>query len=455
MSLHSYTVLTAITIAVGAATVGAIPLPPTASGGPPMGLIGMRGPVIPTAHLTPQGAAPGVVTFADNVFDTDRVDVILDKQTDEHVLDHLGGEDHPLYDDQLEVQMEHYGKDIDVELAEEHGQDRLDHPELLPVSDEEVDIDFDVELAKRPPHWHIEEELDVEKSEERSPYLAFDTHVEQGLHSESDLHVVPAPNSAPEFDSQTLALSVKTSAQGGREDQLHIDVCQQDANDEIISASAATQQSPRSRPRSLTSSLNRRADSDAQLRQEAPVIFDKYMIQPYDRMTFTAKHLMEIRFDWHKFIRSSAGKYFLNIVIDQGNPYVLPYAKAYISTEYARYQWKSITQGVERWDLEIEKSGGLMKLADMTTLGKKVKHTELGDAMAQEEVAELFKRLVDRHQEYDAEHEDVHDSEPSEKYKDLVEEIFKELLQKNFDKLKPDWDSISSHSQQSTSLASH
>ncbi|KAJ3772408.1 hypothetical protein FB446DRAFT_50961 [Lentinula raphanica] len=454
MSLHSYTVLTAVTIAVGAATVGAIPLPPTASGGPPMGLVGMPGPVMPTAHLMPQGAAPGIITFADNVFDTDQVDVILDKQTDEHVLDCLGREDHPLHDDQLEVQLEHYGKDIDVDLAEELGQDRLHHPELLPVSDEEVDIDFDVELAKRPPHWHIEEELDVEKSEERSPYLAFDTHVEQGLHSESDLHVVPAPNSAPEFDSQTLALSVKTSAQGGREDQLHIDVCQQDANDEIISASAATQQSSRSRPRSLTSSLNRRADSDAQLRQKATLIFDKYMVQSYhDRMTLT---LMEIHFDWHKFIHSSAGKYFLNIVIDQGNPYVLPYAKAYISTEYARYQWKSITRGVERWDLEIENSGGLMKLADMTKLGEKVKDTKLGDAMAQEEVAELFKRLVDRHQEYDTEHEDVHDSEPSEKYKDLVEEIFKELLQENFNKLKPESrDSISSHSQQSTSLASH
>ncbi|KAJ3837332.1 hypothetical protein F5878DRAFT_622631, partial [Lentinula raphanica] len=245
---------------------------------------------------------------------------------------------------------------------------------------------------------------------------------------------------------QTLALSAKTPSQGECENRLR------DASKEFISASAATQQSSRSRPRSLTSSLNRRADSDAQLRQKAPVIFDKYMIQPYGRMAFT---LMEVHFDWHKFIRSSAGKYFLNIVINQGNPYVLPYAKAYISTEYARYQWKSITQGVERWDLEIEKSGGLMKLADMTTLGKKVKHTELGDAMAQEEVAKLFKRLVDRHQEYDAEHEDVHDSEPSEKYKDLVEEIFKELLQENFDKLKPEWGSISSHSQQSTSLASH
>ncbi|KAJ3721796.1 hypothetical protein C8R42DRAFT_61270 [Lentinula raphanica] len=203
MSLHSYTVLTAVTIAVGAATVGAIPLPPTASGGPPMGLVGMPGPVMPTAHLMPQGAAPGVIKFADNVFDTDRVDVILDKQTDEHVLDYLGGEDHPLHDDQLEVQLEHYGKDIDVDLAEELEQNRLHHPELLPVSDEEVDIDFDVEKAKRhAPHWHAEGELDVEKTEERSSHLAFDAHVEQGSHSESDLHVVPALLSPPEFDPQ-------------------------------------------------------------------------------------------------------------------------------------------------------------------------------------------------------------------------------------------------------------
>ncbi|KAJ3828440.1 hypothetical protein F5880DRAFT_915353 [Lentinula raphanica] len=202
MSLHSYTVLTAVTIAVGAATVGAIPLPPTASGGPPMGLVGMPGPVMPTAHLMPQGAAPGVIKFADNVFDTDRVDVILDKQTDEHVLDYLGREVHPLHDDQLKVHSEDYSEDIDVELAEELGQDRLHHSELSPFSEEEVDIDFDVEKAKRPPHWHVEGELDVEKTEERSPYLAFDAHVEQGLHSESDLHVVPAPNPAPEFNSQ-------------------------------------------------------------------------------------------------------------------------------------------------------------------------------------------------------------------------------------------------------------
>ncbi|KAJ3838228.1 hypothetical protein F5878DRAFT_642140, partial [Lentinula raphanica] len=180
MSLHSYTVLTAVTIAVIAATVGAIPLPPTANGGPPMGSIGMPGPVIPTAHLTPQGAAPGVVTFADNVLNTDRVDVILDKETDEHVLDYLGREVHPLHDDQLKVHSEDYSKGIDVELAEELGQDRLHHPELLPVSNEEVDIDFDVELAKRPPHWHVEGKPDVEKAEERSPYLAFDAHVEQG-----------------------------------------------------------------------------------------------------------------------------------------------------------------------------------------------------------------------------------------------------------------------------------
>ncbi|KAJ3969485.1 hypothetical protein EV361DRAFT_347317 [Lentinula raphanica] len=443
MSLHSYTVLTAVTIAVIAATVGAIPLPPTANGGPPMGSIGMPGPVIPTAHLMPQGVAPGVITFADNVLNTDRVDVILDKETDEHVLDYLGREVHPLHDDQLKVHSEDYSEDIDVELAEELGQDRLHHSELSPFSEEEVDIDFDVEKAKRPPHWHVEGELDVEKTEERSPYLAFDAHVEQGLHSESDLHVVPAPNSAPEFDPQTLALSVKTSAQGlatgGCKLRL-VDVenpsteCRQDTNHGILSASATRQaaRTPASLPRSPTSSLNRRQPTESQLRLQALVA-----TRPLDLSEF--KSMLNMFYDDANLVLRYS-KYGITISkLSEENPYVIPYARVYIATQTAQRMFEMMLTVTDiNWVNDLNSSGGDLKKARATKFGQAMMKRNLEHAEAQKLFNQAFDLLVTQY----AIHRGTEES-----YKEAIKKIFLQVLDEECEKLKPESASSPSGSQ--------
>ncbi|KAJ3831576.1 hypothetical protein F5878DRAFT_667414 [Lentinula raphanica] len=359
----------------------------------------------------------------------------------QHVLDHFGGEDHPLHDDQLEVHSEHYSKDIDV--AEELGRDRLHHPELLTVSDEEVDIDFDVELAKRPPHWHVEGELDVEKTEERSSHLAFDAHVEQGSHSESDLHVVPALLSPPEFDPQTLALSVKSSTQGlatgGCKLRL-VDVenpsteCRQDANHGILSASATRQaaRTPASLPRSPTSSLNRRQPTESQLRLQALVA-----TRPLDLSEF--KSMLNMFYDDANLVLRYS-KYGETISeLSEENPYVIPYARVYIATQIAQRMFEMMLTVTDiNWVNDLNSSGGDLKKARATKFGEAMMKRNLEHAEAQKLFNRAFDLLVTQ---YATPHG------TKESYKEAIKKIFPQVLEEECEKLKPESASSPSGSQ--------